>query len=64
VIAQAADAGQLIEIDKLDGIRTAALGEHQLTVESCDNRERDTREWLQAKIDADDMRANHSGRLY
>jgi uncharacterized protein YPO0396 len=56
VIAQAADAGQLIEIDKLDGIRTAALGEHQLTVESCDNRERDTREWLQAKIDADDIK--------
>ena len=56
MIAQAADAGQLIEIDKLDGIRTAALGEHQLTVESCDNRERDTREWLQAKIDADDIK--------
>ena len=56
VIAQAANAGQLIEIDKLDGIRTAALGEHQLTVESCDNRERDTREWLQAKIDADDIK--------
>ncbi|HVB47653.1 MAG TPA: ATP-binding protein [Burkholderiales bacterium] len=27
-----------------------------LTVESCDNRERDMREWLQAKIDAEDSR--------
>lgn len=31
--------------------RTAALGEHTLTVESCDNREKDMREWLQADID-------------
>lgn len=34
--------------------RDEALGEHQLTVESCDNREQDVRGWLQAAIDAED----------
>jgi uncharacterized protein YPO0396 len=37
---------------ELDGMRAQALGEHQLTVESCDNREREMREWMQSKIDA------------
>ena len=40
--------------ERLDKIRGEVLGEHQLTVESCDNRERDMREWLQEKIDAED----------
>lgn len=40
--------------ERLDAVRSEALGEHQFTVESCDNRERDMREWLQAKIDAED----------
>jgi uncharacterized protein YPO0396 len=30
---------------------TEALGEHQLSVESCDNREQDVRAWLQERID-------------
>lgn len=42
--------------ERLDGARGAALGEHQLTVESCDNRERDMRDWLQARIDAEDQK--------
>lgn len=37
-------------------LRTEALGDQQITVESCDNREREMREWLQAKIDAQDRR--------
>ena len=41
---------------ELEPLRAKALGEHQLTVESCDNREREMREWLQAKIDAEDKR--------
>lgn len=41
---------------ELEPLRSAALGEHQLTVESCDNREREMREWLQAKIDAEGKR--------
>jgi len=40
----------------LEQMRPQALGEHQLSVESCDNREREMREWLQARIDAEDKR--------
>ena len=41
---------------KLEAMRAEALGEHQLTVESCDNREQDVRTWLQARIDAEDLK--------
>lgn len=40
----------------LDQMRPQALGEHTLTVESCDNREQDMRKWLQDRIDAGDRR--------
>ena len=40
----------------LETMRAEALGEHQLTVESCDNREQDVRTWLQARIDAEDLK--------
>jgi len=40
----------------LEAMRAEALGEHQLTVESCDNREQDVRAWLQARIDAEDAK--------
>lgn len=42
--------------DALAALRDAALGEHQLSVESCDNRESDFRKWLQDRIDAEDKR--------
>jgi uncharacterized protein YPO0396 len=45
----------------LDELRTEALGEHHLSVESCDNRERELREWLQARIDAEDARLKRLG---
>lgn len=38
---------------RLETMRAQALGEHQLTVESCDNREQDLRKWLQDRIDAE-----------
>ena len=41
---------------KLEQMRTGALGEHLLTVESCDNRQQDVRNWLQARIDAEDRK--------
>ncbi|HGG59194.1 MAG TPA: ATP-dependent exonuclease SbcCD, C subunit-like protein [Gammaproteobacteria bacterium] len=41
---------------ELEALRAEALGEHRLTVESCDNREKDMRDWLQARIDAADKR--------
>ncbi len=40
----------------LEPLRTEALEEHTLGVESCDNRERDMRDWLQRKIDNEDRR--------
>lgn len=40
----------------LEEMREEALGSQVLTVESCDNRERDMRDWLQARIDAEDSK--------
>ncbi|BAO82284.1 uncharacterized protein conserved in bacteria [Serpentinimonas maccroryi] len=44
------------QIERLHGWRAAALGEHQLSVESCDHREQELRKWLQDRIDAEDKR--------
>ena len=41
---------------RLAAMRAQALGEHQLTVESCDNREQEVRSWLQTRIDAEQKR--------
>lgn len=38
--------------EALNMARSEALGEHSLTVESCDNREREMRDWLQKQIDS------------
>jgi uncharacterized protein YPO0396 len=53
VLDDPARAGHAARFGALDGMRKEALGEHQLTVESCDNREQDMRQWLQAQIDAE-----------
>ena len=42
-----------LPIERLDALRAEALGQHQLTVESCDNRAQDVRQWLTARIDAE-----------
>jgi uncharacterized protein YPO0396 len=44
------------QIAHLDALRAQGLGEHQLSVESCDNREQALRAWLQDRIDAEDKR--------
>ena len=44
------------QIERLDGWRSQALSEHQLSVESCDNREQEVRKWLQERIDMEDKR--------
>ena len=44
------------QIERLEGWRAEALGEHQLSVESCDSREQEVRKWLQDRIDAEDKR--------
>ena len=46
---------------RLESMSAEALGEHTLTVESCDNREREMREWLQKQIDARDARIRGLG---
>ncbi|MDP3482123.1 MAG: ATP-binding protein [Sulfuricella sp.] len=48
--------GHSTYFERLDAIRGEVLGEHSLTVESCDNRERDMRDWLQTRIDAEDQK--------
>ena len=45
----------------LEAMREQALGSRILTVESCDNRERDMREWLQKQIDAEDGKLKRLG---
>lgn len=40
----------------LEQMRAEALGEHTLTVESADNREKDMREFLQTRIDTEDKK--------
>ena len=47
---------QQARFERLPALRDEALGEHHLTVESCDNRERDMRDWLQHRIDAEDQK--------
>jgi uncharacterized protein YPO0396 len=48
--------GYCPQFDLLEAMREEALGGQVLTVESCDNRERDMRDWLQARIDAEDSK--------
>ncbi|MNQ22460.1 Chromosome partition protein Smc [compost metagenome] len=52
----AADPSQLALFAQLEQLRDEALGEHSLTVEACDNREKDMRTWLQARIDAENKK--------
>lgn len=44
------------QVERLNGWAAETLGEHQLSVESCDNREQEVRKWLQERIDAEDRR--------
>ncbi|HRI93139.1 MAG TPA: SbcC/MukB-like Walker B domain-containing protein, partial [Accumulibacter sp.] len=48
------DPQQSAWFERLDAIRSEALGEHQLSVESCENREHDMRTWLQSRIENED----------
>jgi uncharacterized protein YPO0396 len=44
--------------ERLEAMRSTALGGHQLAVETCDNRESDMRRWLQESIDAEDKKVS------
>ncbi len=58
-----AEAGEGHEgcFERLAALRDEALGDHPLTVESCDNRERELRDWLQTRIDAEDKKLARLG---
>jgi len=56
ILAEAEAAGQRQWFGPLEQLRLEALGEHILTVESCDNRQQELRKWLQEKIDAEEKR--------
>jgi uncharacterized protein YPO0396 len=56
LLLHASEPGHAELFSRLATLRDEALGEHQLTVESCDNREREMRDWLQTRIDAEDRK--------
>lgn len=56
LLAATSEAVKTRDFVRLDELRDEALGQHVLTVESCDGREKDLREWLQKEIDARDLR--------
>ena len=47
--------------ERLEMMRSEALGEHELTVELCQARENDVRTWLQRRIDNDDRKLKTLG---
>ena len=49
----AGNASHQARFARLEAMRIEALGAHQLSVESCDNREQDMRKWLQDRLDAE-----------
>lgn len=54
-------AEQAAHFPTIESWRPQALGEHTLSVESCDGREQDMRRWLQERIDADDRKLARLG---
>ncbi len=50
------NAVHLTRFQDLEAMRAEALGEHQLTVESCNNREMDVRGWIQQRIDTENKK--------
>ncbi len=56
-LASLEEAARRLRFPQLEAMRGAALGEQVITVESCENRERDMREWLQSRIDVEDGKA-------
>lgn len=53
-VLNTADAEHVACFPALENLRSEAIGEQQLTIESCHNRESDMRGYLQKKIDSED----------
>lgn len=58
VVQQLEPATRAEQFPQLELLRSEALGEHTLGVESCDNRAHELREWLQGQIDSRNRRIN------
>jgi uncharacterized protein YPO0396 len=56
LLVAAASPAQVELYPALLNLRPEAIGDQQLTVESCDNREREMRDWLQSRIDSGDKK--------
>jgi uncharacterized protein YPO0396 len=52
LVDDSAQATHAAYFELLDTMRSQVLGEQPLTIESCDSRERDMRDWLQKQIDS------------
>ena len=55
-LSAAATEDVVLRFALLEEMRTEAPGSKTLTVETCDNREREMRDWLQSRIDAEDLK--------
>jgi uncharacterized protein YPO0396 len=60
-LATASAQAREMYFPQLEAMRAEALGEHTLTVESCENREKDMRDWLQKRIDKERERIGRLG---
>lgn len=56
LVEDSTNSVHLNRFEKLAAMRQEALGEHNLTIESCTNREQDMRSWLQNRIDSEDRK--------
>lgn len=54
--AAATDHLRNVVFHRLDGLRAEAQADQRLTIETCDARERELREWLQTQIDSEERR--------
>ncbi|OGW28595.1 MAG: ATP-dependent exonuclease SbcCD, C subunit-like protein [Nitrospirae bacterium GWC2_57_13] len=61
VLDEPSTAAHSAYFERLDTVRSEALGEHLITVESCDNREREMRDWLQKQIDNESRKLSNLG---
>jgi uncharacterized protein YPO0396 len=61
VLAATPDEAKAAHFPRLEALRLETQAGHTLTVESCDNREKDLREVLQARIDADEQKVGRLG---
>ncbi len=56
LLAATPEEAKALWFPRLESFRAEVLGEHTLTVESCEGREKDFGDWLQTRIDSDDKR--------